>query len=197
MPSALSVPICEPTACRGACITRTRVERKAKQTIIATPRVMATFTMVHRKSSRCSRNGLEVSLSGKSRNLKMSRSAIGQKFGRCGHQKRREDAHALLKLTRNGGSRSRWFRAKRLGSARRLRIALISARKKTARQYPRPQAKRIGIANFVLRDHAANLLYGKLAAIENRFRFISIRRLLTSLHRPRQKKVAALIGESR
>ena len=56
--------------------------------------------------------------------------------------------------------------------------------------------QRVGVANFVLRDHAANLLYGKLAAIENRFRFISIRGLLTSLHRACQKKVATLIGES-
>src|SRR5215471_9712320 len=56
---------------------RTRVERNAKQTIIATPSVRAIFTMVHRKSSRCSRNGLEVSVSGGSRNLKMSRSVIG------------------------------------------------------------------------------------------------------------------------
>src|SRR5205807_273397 len=77
MPSALRVPICEPTSRSGACITRTSVERNRKQTIIATPSVIAIFTMVHRKSSKCSRNGLEVSLSGRSRNLKMSRSAIG------------------------------------------------------------------------------------------------------------------------
>src|SRR4029077_7992020 len=89
-------------------------------------RVTAIFTIVHRKSSRCSRNGLEVSLSGKSRNLKMYRSAIGQEFERCPRfQKRCQDAHALLKLTRNGDSRLRRFCAKRFGSARRLRIALI------------------------------------------------------------------------
>src|SRR5205807_3411162 len=55
---------------------RTSVPRKAKQKIIATIRVIAIFTIVHRKSSRCSRKGLEVSLSGSSRNLKISRSAI-------------------------------------------------------------------------------------------------------------------------
>src|SRR5438067_8748276 len=77
MPSALSVPICEPTSCNGAWSTRTRVERNAKQTTIATASVIAIFTIIHRKSSRCSRNGFEVSLSGRSRNLKMSRSAIG------------------------------------------------------------------------------------------------------------------------
>src|SRR4051794_18536884 len=55
---------------------RTNEVRKAKQPIIVTPKVRAILTMVHRRSSRCSRNGLEVSLSGSSRNLKMSRSAI-------------------------------------------------------------------------------------------------------------------------
>src|SRR5256885_16700615 len=55
---------------------RTRIPRKAKQKIIATIRGIGIFTIVHRKSSRCSRKGLEVSLSGSSRNLKISRSAI-------------------------------------------------------------------------------------------------------------------------
>src|ERR1051325_6235340 len=55
---------------------RTRNERNAKQMIIVTISVIAIFTMVHRRSSRCSRNGLGVSLSGSSRNLKMSRRAI-------------------------------------------------------------------------------------------------------------------------
>src|SRR4029450_9221819 len=79
MPSALSVPICELTSYNGACVTRTRNERKAKPIIIAMTSVIAIFTIVHRRSSRCSRNGLVVSLSGNSRNLKMSRSAIGSK----------------------------------------------------------------------------------------------------------------------
>src|SRR5256886_6678514 len=57
--------------------TLSRSERNAKQPIIAMPSVRAIFTMLQRRSSRCSRNGLEVSLSGGSRNLKMSRSAIG------------------------------------------------------------------------------------------------------------------------
>src|SRR5947207_7125288 len=55
---------------------RTSVPRKAKHKIIATIRVIAIFTIVQRRSSRCSRKGLEVSLSGSSRNLKISRSAI-------------------------------------------------------------------------------------------------------------------------
>src|SRR5207248_6733554 len=55
---------------------RTSVPRKAKHKIIATIRVIAIFTIVQRRSSRCSRKGLEVSLSGSSRNLKISLSAI-------------------------------------------------------------------------------------------------------------------------
>ena len=76
IPSALSVPTCDPRWLSGAWIMRTSVERNAKQTIMVTPRVRAIFTMVHRKSSRCSRNGFDVSVSGGSRNLKMSRRAI-------------------------------------------------------------------------------------------------------------------------
>src|SRR4029453_10092739 len=79
MPSALSVPICDPTSRNGACNIRTSVERNAKQKIIAAATLIAIFTIVHRKSSKCSRNGLEVSLSGTSRNLKMSRSIIRSK----------------------------------------------------------------------------------------------------------------------
>src|SRR5260370_5145327 len=78
MPNALSAPTCGSTLWSGACITRTRIERKARQTIIARTRVIAIFTTVQRRSSRCSRNGLEVSLSGNSRNLKMSRKAMSQ-----------------------------------------------------------------------------------------------------------------------
>src|SRR5438067_12747104 len=55
---------------------RTSVPRKAKQIIIAAIRVIAIFTIVQRRSSRCSRKGLDVSLSGNSRNLKISRSAL-------------------------------------------------------------------------------------------------------------------------
>src|SRR6267143_1537064 len=57
-------------------MTRTSVPRNAKHRSIATIRVIAIFTIVHRRSSRCSRKGLDVSLSGSSRNLKISRSAI-------------------------------------------------------------------------------------------------------------------------
>src|SRR4026208_1531161 len=120
MPSALSVPICEPTSRNGACSIRTSVERNVKQTIIAAASVIAIFTIVHRKSSKCSRNGLEVSLSGTSRNLKMSRSVL-----RSESEIRisKSDAYALQELTRNGNDMLDLFRAKRFGNARRLRIA--------------------------------------------------------------------------
>src|SRR3954452_20180741 len=77
MARARSAPMLGLTAPSGRCMTCTRVERKAKQTIIATISVIAIFTIVQRRSSRCSRNGFEVSLSGASRNRKMSRSVIG------------------------------------------------------------------------------------------------------------------------
>jgi len=57
--------------------------------------------------------------------------------------------------------------------------------------------QRIGVANFVLRDHAANFLHRKFAAIENRFSFVSRRALFTPLNRTCEKKVAALISKSR
>ncbi len=50
--------------------------RKAKQRIIAAKSVIAIFTTVQRRSSRCSRNGLAVSDSGISRNLKKLRTAM-------------------------------------------------------------------------------------------------------------------------
>src|SRR5436189_2046681 len=76
MPSAFSVPTCDPTSRNGACNIRTSVERNAKQMIIAAASVIAIFTIIHRRSSKCSRNGLEVSLSGTSRNLKTSFSVM-------------------------------------------------------------------------------------------------------------------------
>src|SRR6266404_675814 len=57
-------------------MTVTKVWRKRKQTIIAASNTIAIFTTVQRRSSRCSRNGFDVSLSGTSRNLKMSRSTM-------------------------------------------------------------------------------------------------------------------------
>src|ERR1700680_2817010 len=76
MPNARSAPTCGSISCNGICSTRTSVDRKAKQIIIASTSVIDILTMVQRKSSRCSRNGFDVSISGSSRNLKMSRSAM-------------------------------------------------------------------------------------------------------------------------
>src|SRR5438105_7909233 len=78
MPSARSAPTCGSISCNGICSTRTSVDRKAKQMIIATTSVIDILTMVQRKSSRCSRNGFDVSLSGNSRNLKMSCNAMSR-----------------------------------------------------------------------------------------------------------------------
>src|SRR5882724_5465546 len=155
MPSALSVPTCDPRWLSGAWIIRTSVERNAKHIIIATPSVRAIFTMVQRKSSRCSRNGLDVSVSGGSRNLKMSRSAIGLET-----------------------------------SARR-------ERQKTPSGERGAYAKRVGVANFILRDHATNLFAAESATIENRFAFIPVRTLCAGLNWTGQKEITALIGKSR
>src|SRR5205814_6750683 len=76
IPSARRTPRFWPMSCKGACMIRTSVPRKAKHKIIAAIKVIAIFTIVQRRSSRCSRKGLEVSLSGSSRNLKISRSTI-------------------------------------------------------------------------------------------------------------------------
>src|SRR6266536_987780 len=155
MPSALSAPICGPTSRNGACITRTSVERKAKQMSIAAISVIAIFTMVHRKSSRCSRNGFEVSLSGSSRNLKMSRSAI-------------------------------WIDN---------RSAPVK-REKTTRREPRTHTQRVCVADFILADHAAEVLHAEFAAVENRFPFVARGCLFAPLNRTCQKKVAVFVSET-
>src|SRR3954462_13780528 len=77
MPRARNAPILGSTSRIGRCMIWTSVVRKTKQSTIATRSVIAIFTIVQRRSSRCSRNGFEVSLSGASRNRKMSRSVIG------------------------------------------------------------------------------------------------------------------------
>src|SRR3954452_3017502 len=81
MPSARSAPTCGSTDCNGACITRTSVVRKARAKIMATRSVIAIFTIVQRRSSRCSRNGLDESDSGASRKAKILRSAIVDSAG--------------------------------------------------------------------------------------------------------------------
>ena len=74
----------------------TRVDRKAKQSTIATSSVIAIFTIVQRRSSRCSRNGFDVSLSGKSRNLKMPRNAMVRRSGPIEGEKSRARRRAQI-----------------------------------------------------------------------------------------------------
>jgi hypothetical protein len=56
-------------------------------------------------------------------------------------------------------------------------------------------AKRVGVANFIVRNHATNLLAGESAAIENRFAFIPVRALCAGLNWTGQKEITALIGK--
>src|SRR6266550_727445 len=58
-------------------------------------------------------------------------------------------------------------------------------------------AKRVGVANFILRDHATNLFAAESATIENRFAFIPVRTLCAGLNWTGQKEITALIGKSR
>ena len=73
---ARRAPIFGSISCNGRCMICTSADRNTKPITIAIRRVIAIFTIVHRRSSRCSRNGLEVSLSGNSRNLKRLRKAM-------------------------------------------------------------------------------------------------------------------------
>src|SRR5436190_3757508 len=75
-PMARKAPIFGSSSCSGCCMMCTSDDRKAKEATIAIRSVSAIFTIVHLRSSRCSRNGFDVSLSGTSRNLKILRSAI-------------------------------------------------------------------------------------------------------------------------
>src|SRR4029450_6766775 len=70
-------------------------------------------------------------------------------------------------------------------------------RQKTASSERGANAKRVGVANFIVRDHATNLLAGESTAIENRFAFIPVRPLCAGLNWTGQKKITALIGKPR
>src|SRR5207247_29632 len=91
----------EPTALNDYLILRISSDRNTKQMIIATTSVIAIFTMVQRKSSRCSRNGLDVSLSGSSRNLKMSLSAIGSMIGLARYSTDQWDSPRITRMNTN------------------------------------------------------------------------------------------------
>src|SRR6187399_1445255 len=76
-PMARKAPILGSSSCSGCCMMCTSDDLNAKEATIAIRSVIAIFTIVHRRSSRCSRNGFDVSLSGTSRNLKRLRNAMG------------------------------------------------------------------------------------------------------------------------
>src|SRR5688500_13984930 len=145
---ARNAPMFGPRLSSGRCMMWTSDVRKTKQRIIAMMSVTAIFTIVHRRSSRCSRNGLEVSLSGRSRNLKTSRRAMGLNFAEG---------------------------------------------KDPAGQEAGADRQRIRVANFVLRDHAAQFVRAKSAAIEDRFRFVAAMTGGAFPHWLGKKKIPAFI----
>src|SRR5207247_8787232 len=75
-------------------------------------------------------------------------------------QKRRQDAPALLKLTRIHIARGGSFARSRFGSARRLRIAFLRLKafawRKPVSPESRHEAQRVCIVNLVLSNHAPN-----------------------------------------
>src|SRR5262245_41703826 len=70
-------------------------------------------------------------------------------------------------------------------------------RHKTASGEGGANAKRVGVATFILRNHPANLLAGESAAIENRFAFLPLRPLDARLNWTGEKEITALIGKAR
>ena len=68
---------------------------------------------------------------------------------------------------------------------------------KTASGERGANAKRVGIANFIFRNHAANLFAAESAAIKNRFAFLPVRALCARLNWTGQKKITALICKTR
>src|SRR5262245_2131787 len=70
-------------------------------------------------------------------------------------------------------------------------------RQKTASGQGGANAKCVAVANFILRNHPANLLAGESLAIEDRFAFIPVRALCAGLNRTREKEITALIGKPR
>ena len=66
-------------------------------------------------------------------------------------------------------------------------------RQKAASSERGANTKGVRVANFIVRDHAANLFAGESATIENRFAFILFRALCTGLNWAGQKEITALI----
>jgi hypothetical protein len=82
-------------------------------------------------------------------------------------------------------------------SAIGLETSARRERQKTSSGERGANAKRVGVANFIARNHATNLLAAESAAIENRFAFIPVRSLCAGLNWTGQKEMAALIGKPR
>src|SRR5262249_3663076 len=58
-------------------------------------------------------------------------------------------------------------------------------------------AKCVSVANFVLRNHVANLFAGESPAIKNRFAFLRVWTLYAALNSTGEKEITALIGKPR
>jgi hypothetical protein len=74
-------------------------------------------------------------------------------------------------------------------------FSLTREREKAASGEGGANAKRIGIANFILRNHLANLFAGESSAIKDRFAFLPVRALRTWLDWTRQKEITSLVGK--
>src|SRR5688572_10630823 len=148
---ARNAPMFGPRLSSGRCMICTSEARKTKLRIIAARSVIAIFTIVHRRSSRCSRNGLEVSLSGRSRNLKTSRRAMGLVFAEG---------------------------------------------KNAAGNEAGKQRQRVGVANFVGRDHAAQFLCTEGAAIEDRLGLVAAMTGGAFPHWLGEKEIPALVRKA-
>src|SRR5215471_12067152 len=74
-------------------------------------------------------------------------------------------------------------------------FSLTREREKAASGEGGANAKRIGIANFILRNHLANLFAGESSAIKDRFAFLPVRPICTWLDWTRQKEITSLVGK--
>src|SRR5215216_447123 len=86
---------------------------------------------------------------------------------------------------------------KNVSQRHRTENSMRRERQKAASGERGANAKRVGVADFVLRNHATNLFASESAAIENRFAFIPVRALCAGLNWTGQKEITALIGKPR
>src|SRR5476651_1821913 len=69
-------------------------------------------------------------------------------------------------------------------------------RQKATRDQARADAQRVRIADFILRDHAAQFARAERSTIENGFRFIMRMSRGAFLHGTGKKEITAFIGKS-